>query len=114
MDDVSWGALALALTVGSGLYTWLRGRRLGTASFVRWSGITLLPLAAYLTHTLLLLGRIATAVTLWAGGFVWNPRVWLGLVLAIVALGLIGVSTRLGAGAAPRRVGRVLLTQNRF
>lgn len=100
MDDVSWGALALALTVLSGLYTWTRARTRGAAALARWSGITLLPPAAYFTHTLRLLGRIGTAVANWATGFVWNPMVWLGLVLAVVAFVLIGVSTRLpGAGA---------------
>jgi hypothetical protein len=101
MDDVAWGALALALTLCSGLYTWTRARTRSAAAFARWSGITLLPLAAYFTHTLRLLSRIGTAITNWATGFVWNPMVWLGLVLAVIAVVLIGVSTRL-PGAAPR------------
>jgi len=99
MDDLSWGALALALTLLSGLYTWTRARARGAASTARWAGITLLPLAAYFTHTLRLIGRIGTAISDWAIGFVWNPFVWLGLVLAVIAVVLIGVSTRLpGSG----------------
>ena len=98
MDDVAWGALALALTMVSGCVTWIRAHRHGAAAAVRWAGITLLPLAAYFTHTLRLLGRIGTAVSDWAVGFVWNPFVWLGLVMAVLGIGLIGISTRLPGG----------------
>lgn len=101
MDDIAWGALALALTLVSGCVTWMRAKQAGPAAAVRWAGITLLPLAAYFTHTLRLLGRIGTAVSDWAVGFVWNPAVWLGLVMAVVGFLLIGVSTRLsGRGDA--------------
>ena len=105
MDDVAWGALALALTLFSGLYTWTRARAKGAASLTRWSGITLLPLAAYFTHTLRLVGRIGTAIANWATGFVWSPVVWLGLILAVIAFVLIGLSARLphgDGGAAPK------------
>lgn len=95
MDDIAWGALALALTLVSGCVTWVRAKRSGPAAAVRWAGITLLPLAAYFTHTLRLFGRIGTAISDWAVGFVWNPAVWLGLVMAVVAFVLIGISTRL-------------------
>ncbi|WP_017933549.1 hypothetical protein [Nocardioides sp. Iso805N] len=95
MDDIAWGALALALTLVFGCVTWMRAKQAGPAAAVRWAGITLLPLAAYFTHTLRLLGRIGTAVSDWAVGFVWNPAVWLGLVMAVVGFLLIGVSTRL-------------------
>ena len=111
MDDIAWGALALALTLVSGCVTWARAKQAGAASAVRWAGITLLPLAAYFTHTLRLLGRIGTAIGDWAVGFVWNPFVWLGLVMAVVGFVLIGVSTRLsghsveaGPAGAPKQV----------
>ena len=105
MDDVAWGALALALTLVSGCVTWIRAQRHGAATAVRWAGITLLPLAAYFTHTLRLLGRIGTAVSDWAIGFVWNPFVWLGLVMAVLGIGLTslpeyGRMVVLGEGAA--------------
>ncbi|HVX55562.1 hypothetical protein [Nocardioides sp.] len=105
MDDVAWGALALALTMVSGCVTWIRAQRHGAAAAVRWAGITLLPLAAYFTHTLRLLGRIGTAVGDWAVGFVWNPFVWLGLVMAVLGIGLIGVSSRLPGGRSGRDSG---------
>jgi len=105
MDDLAWGALALALTLLSGCVTWIRTQRYGAASAVRWAGITLLPLAAYFTHTLRLLGRIGTAISDWAIGFVWNPFVWLGLIMAVVGFVLIGVSTRV-PGAKAAKAGR--------
>lgn len=101
MDDIAWGALALALTLVCGCWAWLSYQRRGLARAVRWSGIALLPIAAYLTHTLRLLGRIATAVSDWATGFVWNPFVWVGLIVAVVGLGLIAASTRLPGGRRP-------------
>jgi hypothetical protein len=85
--------------------TWIRAQRHGAAAAVRWAGITLLPLAAYFTHTLRLLGRIGTAVSDWAVGFVWNPFVWLGLVMAVLGIGLIGVSARLPGGRSSRSRG---------
>lgn len=102
MDDVAWGALALALTLVSGGWAWVSHQRGGLRPAVRWSGIALLPIAAYLTHTLRLLGRIATAVGDWAVGFVWNPFVWVGLVMAVLGVVLIGVSTRLPGGRRER------------
>src|SRR5262249_50097798 len=102
MDDIAWGALALALTLVSGGWAWVSYQRRGLAHGVRWTGVALLPIAAYLTHTLRWIGRIATAVGDWATGFVWNPFVWIGLVIGVVGIGLVAASTRLpgGRGAA--------------
>lgn len=111
MDNASWGALALALTVVAGLWTWFAFRRRGVASGVRGVGITLLPIAAYLTHTLRLLGRIADSVGDWAVGLVFSPTVWVGIVVAGVAFLLLFVSAKLpnerksADGAAARKAG---------
>jgi hypothetical protein len=96
MDNVSWGVLALVLTGGSGAMTWYAIRNRGARSAVRWSGVTLLPIALYLTHTLRLLGRIGTAIGDWATGFVFNPFVWVG-----VAMGVVGIALVLLAGRIP-------------
>lgn len=98
MDDASWGALALALSALAAIWTWHAFRRRRLASGVRGVGLTLLPIAAYLTHTLRMLGRIADVIGDWAAGFVFSPTVWLGLVLAGVAVVLILVSVRLPGG----------------
>jgi len=104
MDNGAWGALALALTLLAGIWTWFAFRRRGIASGVRGAGITLLPIAAYLTHTLKMLGRVGDAVGDWATALVFSPAVWVGLALAVVGVLLIFVSTKL-PGREPRDAG---------
>ena len=81
MDDITWGALTLTLTLLGGIWTWLAFRRRGAAAGLRAAAFTLLPAAAWLTHTLQMFTRIATAVADWAASLVFNPFVWAGVVL---------------------------------
>lgn len=99
MDNPSWGALALALTVLAGIWTWYAYRRRGLASGMRGLAITLLPIAAYLTHTLRLLGRIGSAIGSWATGFIFNPAVWVGVAMGGVAVVLFVVAGQLPGGS---------------
>ncbi len=92
MDDASWAALTLSLTVAGGIWTWFSFRRRGLASGLRALGFTLLPLAAYLTKTLQMFTGIAGEIGDWAGSLVWNPMVWSGIVVGGVGVGLIVVS----------------------
>lgn len=91
VDDASWAALTLSLTVLGGVWTWLSFRRRGAASGVRAFGITLLPLAAYLTKTLRMFTEIVEAITSWATRLVFSPSVWLGVLVAGVAVLLLVV-----------------------
>ncbi|BBH18355.1 hypothetical protein Back2_26420 [Nocardioides baekrokdamisoli] len=84
MDNAAWGALALALTTLIGVVTWSRARTRGPRTLVRGAGVALLPIAAYLTHTLRLIGRISSAIADWATGFVFSPVVWVGIVVGAV------------------------------
>lgn len=119
MDNMSWGALALALTVLAGIWTWYAFRHRGIASGVRGVAITLLPIAAYLTHTLRMLGRVGNAVADWATGFVFSPAVWLGVAMGGVAVLLFIVAARLsgrgsgeeGPDAKAIRAGRASSTR---
>ena len=106
MDDVAWGALAVALSVLGGIWTWFAYQRRGFAAGMRGAAFTLLPIAAYLTKTLQMLGEIGDAVADWATALVFSPRVWLGIVIAGVAVVLFVVSGWLGArrGEKPRKV----------
>lgn len=108
MDDVAWGALAAALTVLGGTWTWFAYRRRGIAAGMRGAGLTLLPIAAYLTRTLQMFGEIGDAVADWATALVFSPRVWLGLVVAGVAgvLFVVGgaIDRRRGGDTPERRV----------
>ena len=93
MDDVAWGALTLGLTLLGGVYTWFAYKRRGLGAGLRGAGLTLLPLAAYLTKTLEMFGEIAGSVADWATDLVFSPRVWLGVVVAGVA-GVLYVAGR--------------------
>jgi hypothetical protein len=99
VDDVSWGALALSLTVLGGIYTWWALRHRGVTKAVRAAGITLLPLAAWMTGLLQVFGDVADSFTRWFTRLVFSPTVWLGVIVFVVAIVLIG-----GANAVSRRV----------
>lgn len=99
MDDVTWAVLTLSLTVACGVGTWLAYQRRGLAAGLKGAGITLLPLAAYLTNTLQMFTRIVDAVADWATSLVFSPVVWLGVVLAGVGVLLFGAGRALGSRA---------------
>jgi hypothetical protein len=92
MDDVTWGALTLTLTLLGGTWTWYAFRRRGPASGTRGAAVTLLPAAAWLTGTLELFTEVAGSVGDWATHLVLDPTVWLGIVLAGLSAVLFGVS----------------------
>jgi heme exporter protein D len=97
VDDASWAALTLSLTVAGGIWTWLSFRRRGLASGLRALAFTLLPLAAYLTKTLRMFTQIADAIGTWAANLAFNPFVWSGIVVAGVSVVLFVVSGMLRA-----------------
>lgn len=101
MDDASWAALTLSLTVLGGIWTWFAFRRRGLAAGIRGVGLTLLPLAAYLTNTLRMFTRIVDAVGDWATSLVWSPRVWSGLIVLGVAVLCLVVARFLSARSTP-------------
>lgn len=108
MDDASWAALALSLTVLGGIWTWFSFRRRGLASGLRALAFTLLPAAAYLTKTLRMFTEIADAITDWAARLVFSPSVWLGVMVTAAAAGLFVVSgwlRRRERARAPRATG---------
>ena len=92
MDDLTWGALALTLTVLGSIWTWVAFRRRGAGSGLRALAFTLLPVAAYLTNTLRMFTRIVEAVADWATSLVFDPGVWIGVVLAGLSVALFAAS----------------------
>jgi hypothetical protein len=99
VNDVSWGALALSLSILGGIYTWWALRNRGITAAVRGAGLTLLPLAAWMTGLLQVAGDIGTVLAHWLTRLVFSPTVWLGMIIGFVAIVLIG-----GARAVSRRV----------
>jgi hypothetical protein len=99
VNDVSWGALALSLSILGGIYTWWALHSRGITAAVRGAGLTLLPLAAWMTGLLQVFGDIGNALAHWLTRLVFSPSVWLGMIVGFVAVVLIG-----GANAVSRRV----------
>ncbi|WP_345272450.1 hypothetical protein [Nocardioides nanhaiensis] len=88
-----------------GLLTWVAYRRWGLAAGLKGAGLSLLPLAAYLTDTLRMATRIGDAVVDWATALVFSPSVWAGVVVAGLGVVLFvigrGMQAR-GRGTTPR------------
>ena len=107
MDDVTWAVLTLSLTGAGGAYTWYAYQRRGLAAGLKGAGITVLPLAAYLTKTLQMFTRIVDAAADWATSLVFSPAVWLGVMLAGLGVVLFGAGRFLDGrrkdDAEPRR-----------
>jgi len=101
VDDVSWGALALSLTVLGGIYTWWSLRHRGVTAAVRAAGITLLPLAAWMTGLLEVFGDVADSFAHWFTRLVFSPMVWLGMIIGFVAIVLIGGANAIGRRGKP-------------
>jgi len=99
----AWLSLALVLTALCAVVTYLAWRSRGAPALVKGAGVTLLPLALYFTGTLRLVGTIVDQVASYLGGLVFSPRVWIGVVLAVVGVLLIAggsaLRTRVGAPA---------------
>lgn len=88
VDSTTWAALALVLTVVGGAWSWLAWRRRGLAAGLRGLAWTLVPVAAWLTGTLKLAANILNDVIDWATRLVFSPTVWLGIIVAGVAVAL--------------------------
>lgn len=101
VNDVSWGALALTLTLIGCLWTWWAWRHRGVLAGVRGIAWTMLPVAAWLTGVLPLLGQVTSAVTHWATRLVFSPVVWLGITLAGTSFMILAVTGVLERRRAP-------------
>ncbi len=110
IDNATWQALGLTITVLGLALSALVWRRRGLAAGLRAAAWSLLPLAAGLTGTLRLLWEIADSIATWALRLVFSPVVWLGIALATVSVVLFvlsGVLRRRSPGrtAAPQLTG---------
>lgn len=79
------GPIFVAVTVVGLVLSGLAWRRKGARSGIRGVAWSLLPAAAWLTHALGLVGRIVSAVVVFASGFVFSPQAWLGVILVGVS-----------------------------
>ena len=97
-----WLALCASLT-GLGLVlTVLLGRRRSVRAMLHGAAWSLIPIAAYLTGSTLMLWRIGTAIGAWASAFVFSTQRWAGIAVA----GLIVALFLLAGGRQRRRQAR--------
>ena len=86
------GAICVAISAAGLIASWLAWRKRGAISGMRGVAWSLIPLAAYLTNSVLLIGRIASAIGRFAAAFVFSPKSWAGVIVLAVALLLFVVS----------------------
>jgi hypothetical protein len=113
-NSISWLPLAGGLTLLGLILSWVAWRRRGAAAGLRGVAWSLLPLAAYLTGAIKMLWQMGAAIGDFAASFVFSPRVWAGVVVALAAGVLFAVSGGLrrirkgkpSSGAAAEQPGR--------
>jgi hypothetical protein len=86
------GAICVAISAAGLITSWLVWRKKGASSGMRGVAWSLIPLVAYLTNSVLLIGRIASAIGRFAGAFVFSPKTWAGVIVLAVAVLLFTVS----------------------
>jgi hypothetical protein len=82
----------LIVTLGGLVLSGIAWRKRGARSGIRGVAWSLLPIAAWLTHALGLVGRLVSAVVQFAGAFVLSPKTWLGVILVGISVLLFLVS----------------------
>lgn len=89
MEETTWAALTVVLTILGLAWTVIAFRRRGAINALRALGFTLLPAAAWLTGTLTMFTEIVSSISNWATNLVFDPQVWTGVALAGVGVGFV-------------------------
>ena len=80
-NSIAWFPLCAGLTGVGLVLSWFTWRRRGMRRGIRAVAWSLLPMALYLTGSILLVGRIGSAVVQFASSFVFSPKSWAGVIL---------------------------------
>jgi hypothetical protein len=81
------GGICVAASAVGLVISFFAWRRKGAVRGIRAIAWSLIPLVAYLTNSVLLIGRIASAIARFAGSFVFSPKSWAGvIVLGVVVV----------------------------
>jgi hypothetical protein len=80
-NSIAWFPICVGLTGVGLVLSWFTWRRKGMGRGIRAVAWSLLPLALYLTGSILLVGRIGSAVVQFASSFVFSPKTWAGVIL---------------------------------
>jgi hypothetical protein len=89
----SWaGPVFILVTLVGLVLSAIAWRKKGARSGIRGAAWSLLPMAAWLTSALGLIGRMVSAIVQFAGSFAFSPKTWLGVILVGVSALLFLVS----------------------
>ena len=106
-NSIAWFPVCVGLTGVGLVLSWFTWRRKGARRGIQAVAWSLLPLAAYLTGAILLIGRIGSAVVQFASSFVFSPKTWAGVVLfglaALIFLTFGGVPLLSGKKRAKKK-----------
>jgi Ni/Fe-hydrogenase subunit HybB-like protein len=80
-NSIAWFPICVGLTAAGLVLSYFIFRRRGVRPAIRVGAWSLVPLALYLTGSILLVGRIGSAVVQFAQSFVFSPKTWSGVVL---------------------------------
>jgi hypothetical protein len=83
-NSIAWFPICVGLTGAGLVLSWFTWRRRGVRRGVRLAGWSLVPLALYLTGSILLVGRIGSAIVQFAQSFVFSPKTWSGVALLVL------------------------------
>jgi hypothetical protein len=86
------GPVFLVVTLVGLILSAIAWRKKGARSGIRGIAWSLLPIAAWLTHALGLIGHIVSAIVQFAGLFAFSPKTWLGVILVGVSALLFLIS----------------------
>jgi hypothetical protein len=96
-NSIAWFPLCAGLTGIGLILSWFTWRRRGLRRGIRGVAWSLLPMALYLTGSILLVGRIGSAIVQFATSFVFSPKTWAGVILLCLSAVIF-----LTSGGAPR------------
>jgi hypothetical protein len=91
-NSIAWFPICVSLTAIGLVLSWFAFRRRGLRSGIRGVAWSLIPLALYLTGSILLVGRIGSAIVQFASAFVFSPKTYAGVILLALALVIFAVS----------------------
>jgi cytochrome c oxidase assembly factor CtaG len=91
-NSIAWFPICVGLTAIGLVLSWFAFRRRGLRSGIRGVAWSLIPLALYLTGSILLVGRIGSAIVQFASAFVFSPKTYAGVILLVLALVIFVVS----------------------
>jgi len=88
-NSIAWFPVCVGLTGAGLVLSWFTWRRRGLRRAIRVGAWSLVPLALYLTGSILLVGRIGSAVVNFAQSFAFSPKTWSGVILLVLAAAIL-------------------------